>query len=193
MPVPEQLIGTRVVADPAAIDRLHPGSGARLVRIAPDDVFVIGAAEIQVDDAHAIVEPECMFTGVWLDTSLVESWVATNADWHLPRELVDRPKQGFGFPLGVWMRTELAGFLRRLFTRSRFAEEGVFEPRCMQALLEEHLSGRADHNYRLWMVFNLEMFWRHYFDGTSVAGLEAWIAAERGSQSSADRAIQSMP
>jgi hypothetical protein len=41
------------------------------------------------------------------------------------------------------------------------------------------VSGRFDHNYRLWMVFNLEMFWRHYLEGEDVASLEAWVDSAR--------------
>ena len=42
-------------------------------------------------------------------------------------------------------------------------------------LQDEHVGGRKDHNYRLWMIFNLEMFLRHYMDGESVGALEDWI------------------
>lgn len=84
MPVPEQLIGTRVVADPAAIDAAVLPEGARAVRVAPDDLFVVGTGPVTVDDPHAIVEPETMFSGVWIAAHDAEEWVATNADWHLP-------------------------------------------------------------------------------------------------------------
>ena len=46
-------------------------------------------------------------------------------------------------------------------------------------MMEEHVAGRLDHNYRLWMLFNVEMFWRHYIANESVADLESWIAASR--------------
>jgi hypothetical protein len=84
VPVPELLTGTRVVADPHAIDALTLPDGARTVRIAPDDVFIIGTTSVTVDDPHGIVEPETMFSGVWLPVSAADAWVAANADWHLP-------------------------------------------------------------------------------------------------------------
>ena len=48
---------------------------------------------------------------------------------YLPPELITRPKQGFGFPIARWMRTELAAFLRNLFARSRFVELGPLRRR----------------------------------------------------------------
>jgi asparagine synthase (glutamine-hydrolysing) len=86
---------------------------------------------------------------------------------YLPRELIDRPKQGFGFPIALWMRTSLSGFLRALFAESRFVELGLFEKPVIDRLLAEHLSGRADHNFRLWILLNLELWYRLYFEGMS--------------------------
>jgi asparagine synthase (glutamine-hydrolysing) len=90
---------------------------------------------------------------------------------YLPRELIDRRKQGFGFPLGLWMRNELSGFLRGMIAESRFAEMGLFDQAYMRQLAEEHIAGRADHNFRLWILVNLEFWYRLYFEGESVDGL----------------------
>ncbi len=93
------------------------------------------------------------------------------ASRYLPRELIYRQKQGFGFPLGIWMRTELRDFMRRLFAQSRFVQHGLFEAAAMQRLLEEHVSGKANHDYRLWMLINLEFWYRLYFENETVDSL----------------------
>jgi asparagine synthase (glutamine-hydrolysing) len=90
---------------------------------------------------------------------------------YLPDELINRKKQGFGFPLAIWMRTDLKDFLTRLFSQSRFVEIGVFDRDYIFQILEEHLSGKADHNFRLWILINLEFWYRLYFDGESIESL----------------------
>ena len=97
------------------------------------------------------------------------------ASRHLPRELIDRPKQGFGFPIALWMREELSGFLTRLFRRSRFVELGLFDGDEVQRLLREHLEGRRDHNFRLWILMNLEIWYRMYFEGEDVESARAFV------------------
>ena len=87
---------------------------------------------------------------------------------YLPRELVYREKQGFGFPIALWLRNDLAHFLRNLFAESRFVEAGIFDQKVIQKLLDEHLSGKVDHNFRLWILLNLELWYRMYFENTSV-------------------------
>jgi asparagine synthase (glutamine-hydrolysing) len=105
------------------------------------------------------------------------------AERYLPHALVYRRKQGFGFPLALWLRGRLRPLLRRTIEESRLAEAGVFRADEMMRLAQEHWSGANDHNYRLWMLFNLEMFWRHYIDGVGVDKLEEWIASSMSAES----------
>ena len=88
---------------------------------------------------------------------------------------------GFGFPIALWMRTELAGFLERLFKQSRFVELGWFNQAAMDDLLAEHLSGAVDHNFRLWILMNLELWYRLYFEDMSVDDMQEFTASlQRG-------------
>lgn len=96
------------------------------------------------------------------------------ASRYLPPELLNRPKQGFAFPIGTWMRTDLRQFMTRLFEESRFIQLGIFEQNYVSQLLDEHLDGRADHNYRLWILINLEFWYRIYFEGETVTSLREY-------------------
>jgi len=108
------------------------------------------------------------------------------AERYLPHELVYRRKQGFGFPLALWLRGRLRPLLSRAIEESRLVEAGVFRADEMMRLAQEHWSGVNDHNYRLWMLFNLEMFWRHFIDGVSVDKLEEWIASSMSAESASE-------
>lgn len=90
---------------------------------------------------------------------------------YLPSALIYRKKQGFGFPLGLWMRGELREFLTRLFDESRFVDAGIFRREAVQQVLDEHLDGRVDHNFRIWILMNLEFWYRLYLEGESMEAL----------------------
>jgi asparagine synthase (glutamine-hydrolysing) len=83
---------------------------------------------------------------------------------YLPKELIYREKQGFGFPIARWMRKDLNRFLRNLFAESRFIALGLFNQAYIDQLLTQHLSGKADHNFRLWILVNLELWYRIYYE-----------------------------
>lgn len=83
---------------------------------------------------------------------------------YLPEPLLRRSKQGFSFPLAYWFRNELRAVARQLFQNSRLVAAGYMQPGSLMNLLEEHASGRMDHNYRLWLLFNFELWHRQFID-----------------------------
>ncbi len=99
------------------------------------------------------------------------------ASRYLPDEVVKLEKQGFRFPLGLWFRTDLKGFLQNLFKQSRFVELGIFEQTYIDTLLDEHIAGKIDHNYRIWILLNLEIWHRLYFEGETVESMKDFTNA----------------
>ncbi|RPJ75961.1 MAG: asparagine synthase (glutamine-hydrolyzing) [Acidobacteria bacterium] len=82
----------------------------------------------------------------------------------LPASILDRPKHGFGVPVGTWF----GGGLRELFAdtllSARARQRGFFRPAAVDALVAEHLEGRRDHTLRLWLLVVLELWQREYVD-----------------------------
>lgn len=71
---------------------------------------------------------------------------------HVPRELVDRPKMGFGVPIDMWLRGPLREWAESLLNEHRLAGEGYLDPAPVRELWEQHLSGRRNWQYHLWNV-----------------------------------------
>ena len=71
---------------------------------------------------------------------------------HVPRELIERPKQGFGVPLGEWLRGPLRDWAESLLSEQRLHEDGFFHPGPVRAKWQEHQSGKKEWGYHLWDV-----------------------------------------
>jgi asparagine synthase (glutamine-hydrolysing) len=71
---------------------------------------------------------------------------------HLPVDLIDRPKTGFGIPLDVWLRGPLRDWAETLLSVSRLKADGYFVPETVRATWEAHISGKKNYAYRLWSV-----------------------------------------
>jgi len=82
----------------------------------------------------------------------------------LPAEILNRPKQGFGVPLGQWFR----GNLRELFADTLLApatlQRGYFQPAFIRRVVAEHLAGTRDHTLQLWQLVVFERWHREYVD-----------------------------
>jgi asparagine synthase (glutamine-hydrolysing) len=71
---------------------------------------------------------------------------------HVPRELIDRPKAGFGIPVGQWLRGPLRPWAESLLNEARLQAEGYFYPAPIRKKWAEHLAGQRDHTASLWAV-----------------------------------------
>ena len=83
---------------------------------------------------------------------------------YVPRELIERPKAGFGIPVGQWLRGPLRDWAEDLLSEPRLRAEGYLNPAPVRQAWAQHLSGRHDWTVRLWGVL---MF-------------QAWLAGQRG-------------
>ena len=71
---------------------------------------------------------------------------------YIPRNLVERPKMGFGAPIGDWLRTALREWGDDLLDPIRLGEEGFFDPVEVGTLWTAHQTGVADHSHELWPI-----------------------------------------
>ena len=71
---------------------------------------------------------------------------------YVPRELIERPKQGFGIPLDGWLRGPLRDWAESLLDESRLRREGYLKPELIRQRWNEHLSGRRNWQHWLWNV-----------------------------------------
>ena len=71
---------------------------------------------------------------------------------HVPRELVERPKMGFGIPIDAWLRGPLRDWAESLLDEGRLRREGYFNPAPIRQKWAEHLSGRRNWQHHLWDV-----------------------------------------
>ncbi len=86
----------------------------------------------------------------------------------LPRELIWRPKQGFGTPVSDWFRGPLGDELSERVGASAIHELGYLERDEITQLIELHRSGRAERSFQLWNLLNLAVWFDHWIAGRPV-------------------------
>jgi asparagine synthase (glutamine-hydrolysing) len=87
----------------------------------------------------------------------------------VPREILHRRKLGFPVPFGRWAREGFAPFIRNTILGPRALVRGMFARQPLERLVAEHEAGIANHADRLWLLLNLEIWQRIFFDGEDPA------------------------
>jgi asparagine synthase (glutamine-hydrolysing) len=87
----------------------------------------------------------------------------------IPDAILDRPKMGFGVPLGRWFREDLRSMPADVLLDPRTLGRGYFREQEVAALIEDHRSGVADNSARLWSLLQLELWHREVVDARPAA------------------------
>jgi asparagine synthase (glutamine-hydrolysing) len=87
----------------------------------------------------------------------------------VPRELLERPKQGFAMPIGAWFKGSMRDAFGDILSSPVARQRGYFDYRFVDRILNEHLAGKRDHALRLWQLLVFELWLRQYVDATAIA------------------------
>jgi asparagine synthase (glutamine-hydrolysing) len=82
----------------------------------------------------------------------------------VPRNVIYRPKKGFGVPLVHWLRNELKESLLSILLEPKTLQRGYFDPPAIKQLMDEHLRGRRDRSRDLWNLLAFELWHRNFLD-----------------------------
>jgi asparagine synthase (glutamine-hydrolysing) len=98
---------------------------------------------------------------------------------YLPREVLDRKKQGFASPLMYIMDAEVRTLAPALLLGSELVRDGYLESATVRRLVSEHLARHRDHGNRIWLLLSAEVWYRRYIGGRTTADLEAELEETR--------------
>jgi asparagine synthase (glutamine-hydrolysing) len=97
--------------------------------------------------------------GKWLLRKILEKRV--------PPSLFERPKTGFGVPIGEWLRGPLREWAEHLLDERLLRETGLIDPAPVRSLWQRHLAGTTNGQYLLWPVLMLMSWLDAYATGIS--------------------------
>jgi asparagine synthase (glutamine-hydrolysing) len=83
-------------------------------------------------------------------------------DRHVPRSLIERPKSGFGIPIGGWLRNELKDWAADLLTSPLLDTERALDEGVIHRRWQQHCRGTHDWSAPLWSVLMFRAWARNW-------------------------------
>lgn len=127
----------------------------------PDDILVKvdrASMGVSLEVRVPFLDPRVVELAWRLPLSLriregISKWILRKILYqYVPRELVERPKMGFGVPIGEWLVGPLRPWAESLLDERRLCNEGFFVPEIVRQIWREHQAGSRDWQYQLWGI-----------------------------------------
>lgn len=137
-----------------------------------DKMAMAAGVEVRVP----FLDPELMTFAAGLPANVkqrgnVGKWLFKKTmEVHLPRDIIYRPKAGFGAPLRRWMRHELREHFDHALARDTIRRRGIFDEIAVERLVRMDRSGQIDAAYPLFGLVCIETWCRRFLDSGPLRG-----------------------
>lgn len=80
----------------------------------------------------------------------------------LPKNILHRPKKGFGIPIAEWLKGRLNPLMHELLDSKRLKNQGLFDEKFVQKLIKEHETNVASHHKQLWTLLVFQLWYDNF-------------------------------
>jgi asparagine synthase (glutamine-hydrolysing) len=80
----------------------------------------------------------------------------------LPKNILHRPKKGFGIPIAEWLKGRLNPLMHDLLAPDRVKNQGLFDEKFVQKLIKEHETNVASHHKQLWTLLVFQLWFDNF-------------------------------
>jgi len=77
---------------------------------------------------------------------------------YIPKNLLDRPKQGFSVPINYWFKKELKDLYCEYLNKDRIARDGIFDAKQVEKLLNQYLNDEGINYHKIWFLFTFQQW-----------------------------------
>ena len=81
---------------------------------------------------------------------------------YIPREIMERPKMGFGIPIETWMANELKDLVNEHLNEKSLLAHRLFNISEVQKMVKEFFDGRTEKHLKIWYLLMFQMWYKQW-------------------------------
>ena len=89
------------------------------------------------------------------------------AERYLPKEIIYRPKTGFGAPVRKWITEDMSDMIRERLSEERIREQGIFDFKAIEKIISQNKSGKLDASYNIWAILAVTSWVEQFVNNNS--------------------------
>ena len=78
---------------------------------------------------------------------------------YIPKEIMDRPKMGFGIPIADWLQIELKPFVDQYFDETFIQKQDIFNFKEVDRIKRSFYQGRVERAEKIWYLLMFQMWY----------------------------------
>jgi asparagine synthase (glutamine-hydrolysing) len=83
---------------------------------------------------------------------------------YIPKELMDRPKAGFTFPMNEWLTTDLKDYLFNYINEEQLAKHNYINAKKAIAMRDDFAAGKKGMETQIWLILMFQMWWNRWMN-----------------------------
>ncbi|RYE42727.1 MAG: asparagine synthetase B, partial [Sphingobacteriales bacterium] len=83
---------------------------------------------------------------------------------YIPKEMMDRPKMGFGIPIDKWLQTDLKSFVDEFFDEAYIQRQNIFNNTEIQRLRKSFYGGKVEKAEKIWFILMFQMWYQRWMN-----------------------------
>jgi asparagine synthase (glutamine-hydrolysing) len=83
---------------------------------------------------------------------------------YVPKEIMERPKMGFGVPVFDWLRNDLRYYADEYMNDKAFEKHGLFKKEGVQLIMKQFYKGDRNYNSLFWYLLMFQMWYKQWMD-----------------------------
>ncbi|RYY69664.1 MAG: hypothetical protein EOO13_08875 [Chitinophagaceae bacterium] len=81
---------------------------------------------------------------------------------YIPKEIMDRPKMGFGIPIDKWLQGDLKSFVGEFFDENYIEKQGIFNNVEIQRLRRSFYNGKVERAEKIWFLLMFQLWYERW-------------------------------